>query len=1069
MSKIQYKYEQDEAKIEGLAASLRRSRSLNKFEEFLRSFQIISKRAGGTGEGHNFDLTGYTGSTGSDKIVYPLHVPTKYHELMYASLLRLGEEDRPDISEKLDPDGFMMFFDVDFTLSKLKKTVGGAEGDGGVLFANQFAHTQKVSAEMRVEEFTNYFAKVIDALQRAIVAVAELHYADRHNGAFRDMAVFSRTCYKYHIYLPKVVMNTASAKLFVTRLVQYLADQEAAVTEGWFSWTDTSIIDPLPYSNGLRVVGASKLITDADNFEHSTAFAEIRGAKKRVLYPLNCCYSPHQEVSRKRRRSDSDAGRGSSDDEEDDEENEEDDEENEEEEEAPTQALTVDLIRRFSLRNLSEATFRETPVASTILSSSMVDLDPVISQWTAEVIERKLIKVAQVAKALPVQKEDWSKLDVKIDSIKKMAPGDRNVSEVHWQVALPGQPCPFISRLHQRTLKDNNSPLFAEIFKDRVQVKCWDCTPKNHEHKRVFPLDDEQYDMVDFEVILRAVLKAIMHPLNGGNTADLIALLMRKIFATPCSVEGGKPTRNSTFIYYQFLQHDHRWVDRYDEFEYQLRHTDGIIYQTVTNIKNSLSDRFPEDFEKFYAQWKKQFDQGFSGSTVGMACCKINTYWSEMPQPFKETRLLQYQDRLNYNGALIGMKNGVLEMFLRKPVVFRAGVPEDYISYSTHQVWPGFWEKTAEHNDGIHRDYCEEPKKRIVMKYVVSQFPDPEEREFHLLQMGRALNGERLTQCMTFVQGAGSDGKSVLYGRVFGAVFGDYYLSANQNCIVGQDNTSSSSSREDEMQLRFKRIIVYMEPDLTKAVNFQKVKVRTGDDLQNNRGHYGKAITYRLKATHFVVGNAFPHIATFAGDYSIPRRFLPVLARTRYLPTQADIDSHRGENDDSFKHMALMLPASELDAVVDVLSTHLLPLYIHYYDKYRHVENIQDLLPQTLKDKKAELTSANDECLAFMNHCLKVPKPGDEEFVVSEEDLWKEFNLFNKYHPQTTSVHTIRSFIEFKSSMRYTLRKAKPTDIADEVRGYKLCWRSKYCGSERKFMATRTSGLFMNEELNSKN
>ncbi len=167
---------------------------------------------------------------------------------------------------------------------------------------------------------------------------------------------------------------------------------------------------------------------------------------------------------------------------------------------------------------------------------------------------------------------------------------------------------------------------------------------------------------------------------------------------------------------------------------------------------------------------------------------------------------------------------------------------------------------------------------------------DKELQNYIQRMVGYFLTGSTSEQCLFFLYGTGSNGKSTFVNMI-GSLFGDYTKNAQSDTIMRADRGSSSSARSDIARLKSVRLVTTSEPSGGCVLDEALVKTMTGEDVITARRLYREEFQFRPEFKIVMATNVKPAIRH--SDHGIWRR-------VRMLPFVAQIpddkkDIHLGE------------------------------------------------------------------------------------------------------------------------------------------------------------------------------
>lgn len=187
----------------------------------------------------------------------------------------------------------------------------------------------------------------------------------------------------------------------------------------------------------------------------------------------------------------------------------------------------------------------------------------------------------------------------------------------------------------------------------------------------------------------------------------------------------------------------------------------------------------------------------------------------ECKEVFYDERFLQ---KLDKNAWLIGFKNGIYDL---KNHVFRAGIPEDYLSL---QMPIDYSEYDDEH-------YMVKEVKNFLEKI----FPDRDVRDYFINISSEVFVGGNQKKHVLFWSGEGDNGKSVTQ-TFFEKMLGEYAIKLPTSLIVGKRSISSAASPELVRAGNGVRWAILQEPDKKDVINIGILKELSGNDSFYARG-----------------------------------------------------------------------------------------------------------------------------------------------------------------------------------------------------------------------------------------
>jgi len=263
-----------------------------------------------------------------------------------------------------------------------------------------------------------------------------------------------------------------------------------------------------------------------------------------------------------------------------------------------------------------------------------------------------------------------------------------------------------------------------------------------------------------------------------------------------------------------FQYKNHKWC----------RIEDGIF------LRQKLSDDFAKKFEDIASEimgsmsrseqsQKDLFVQKHKQVYKLISNLKNSTFKTNVMRECKEVFYDEnFLKKLDKNAWIIGFKNGVYDL---KNHIFRAGIPEDYISLQ------------------MPIDYSEYDENHYMVKEVHSFlekiFPDREVRDYFINTSCEVFVGGNQKKHVLFWSGEGDNGKSVTQ-TFFEKMLGEYAIKLPTSLIVGKRSMSSAASPELVRAGNGVRWAILQEPDKKDVINIGILKELSGNDTFYARG-----------------------------------------------------------------------------------------------------------------------------------------------------------------------------------------------------------------------------------------
>jgi putative DNA primase/helicase len=176
-------------------------------------------------------------------------------------------------------------------------------------------------------------------------------------------------------------------------------------------------------------------------------------------------------------------------------------------------------------------------------------------------------------------------------------------------------------------------------------------------------------------------------------------------------------------------------------------------------------------------------------------------------------------------------------------------------------------------------EYIDGAKCPLWLKFLDEITQGDKELQLYIQRMvGYFLTGSTAEQCLFFLYGTGSNGKSTFVNMI-SSLFGDYTKNAQSDTIMRADRGNSSSARSDIARLKSVRLVTTSEPSGGCVLDEALVKTMTGEDVITARRLYREEFQFRPEFKIVMATNVKPIIKH--SDHGIWRRvrMLPFVAQ----------------------------------------------------------------------------------------------------------------------------------------------------------------------------------------------
>ena len=268
--------------------------------------------------------------------------------------------------------------------------------------------------------------------------------------------------------------------------------------------------------------------------------------------------------------------------------------------------------------------------------------------------------------------------------------------------------------------------------------------------------------------------------------------------------------------------------------------------QGFLSSKKDEKEAIAEKIKKFLKIQMNLYTNGFVESTMKMA-----------EGVFRDE---DFTNKLNSNGNLFACNNGVLELRVISEtdptprVVFRPGIPEDYLSFLAGYNFNEMPAIDYKPYDPTNPIYIE------IFDFFNKIFPDRALRDYVLRVLSSCLEGTNREQCYYTWIGVGSNGKSKLV-ELMRYTFGDYQTSL-QSTVLTRKRPESGAANPDIIAIKNRRFIYLQEPDYSEPLNTSRMKQLSGEDMIEARKLYGDQEKFKVMGKLFMMCNKLPAVKT---------------------------------------------------------------------------------------------------------------------------------------------------------------------------------------------------------------
>jgi len=319
-----------------------------------------------------------------------------------------------------------------------------------------------------------------------------------------------------------------------------------------------------------------------------------------------------------------------------------------------------------------------------------------------------------------------------------------------------------------------------------------------------------------------------------------------------------------------------------------------------------------------------------------------------------------FMAKLNKDPYLFACKNGALQLRVKiddkLTVIFRNGIPEDYLSFLAGNNAPD--------NDAIN--YIPYDAKNPIIKEIYDFFdkifPNKELRNYFLRVLSSCLEGTNREQCMYIWEGVGGNGKSKIV-ELLRLTFGDYQTSL-QSTVLTRKKPQSGAANPDIIAIKNKRCIYLQEPDYKEPLNTSIMKQFSGEDMIEARGLYKDQEKFKVTGKLHMMCNSKPIIETM--DRGTWRRIRVIPFVSKFVePDSPELLSNKKN---------IFLRDNDLDKKLVEWRESFLSLLVHIYET-EYLVNGLDPIPSIVKKACEEYKESNDSFAKFENDRIRKISP----------------------------------------------------------------------------------------------
>jgi P4 family phage/plasmid primase-like protien len=452
-----------------------------------------------------------------------------------------------------------------------------------------------------------------------------------------------------------------------------------------------------------------------------------------------------------------------------------------------------------------------------------------------------------------------------------------------------------------------------------------------------------------------------------------------------------------------FYQHTFRCTSIKQDVWYYFMNHKWNKCENAYMLRNLISTDVYEEFHNCVKDWEKQkIDSGDDKSNWEQESkSKRNLVKNFKNTNFKSKIMKTCADLFheitvaeNFHKSLDEFKhllcftNGVYDLDNSE---FREGRPDDYISLSTNIEYVEYDE-----NDPVYDE---------INAFLAQVQPDKEKRDYILRTLANSLHGSNREEKVFFWTGEGGNGKSKLYSLLENCM-GEYAATISVSYLTTKRAASNAASPELVKAIG-RRFVVFQEPDPNEKIQVGIMKEISGKDPLAVRGLYKDADDFMPQFQVILICNQLPTLP--ADDGGTWRRVRKITFDSKF------VDDPNPGNPNEFKI------DQDLDKKWPEWKVPFMSLLIHYYNKYKNVENKE---PLDIINATKEYQNLNDHYVEFIENHIEPQADCSVDFAA----------IFDEFKEYCTTWSKSRNIIKKNDLQKgVETRYGKPKKIRNKL------------------------------------
>ena len=296
-------------------------------------------------------------------------------------------------------------------------------------------------------------------------------------------------------------------------------------------------------------------------------------------------------------------------------------------------------------------------------------------------------------------------------------------------------------------------------------------------------------------------------------------------------------------LWYRFK--NHRWAELDDAIDLSKKLSEtkpgGLIYEYLS-LNQYISSKVC-DINCTMSNKQKQYEMdNLKTISAIINKLKITSFKKNVIQECKELfHDPKFEEKLNSNINLLGFENGIYDL---ENCVFRDGLPEDYLTFSTRNSYYNFDE--------------DDEKLLEVKKFLTEVLPKDNIREYVMTVFGSCVTGKTYEKFFIFT-GKGGNGKSKLV-ELLENCLGNYSCTLPVT-LMTQKRCRAEAADPVLAGIPGKRFGCMQEPDKNEEIHVGFMKQLTGGDKVKARGLHKDPIEFKPQIKIFMCCNVLPQVS----------------------------------------------------------------------------------------------------------------------------------------------------------------------------------------------------------------